>query len=129
MWTSNLVSAIKSDLFDFVNTIQADTQNTIAKVIGENDKTDDDISLRERMLIDLKRSFGTYGTPIEEEYLAEYKKFLKNFSLSTYAGDIATILDEEVDVSRYYAELVPITINPDEFWSRFAVLYFNMLIF
>lgn len=29
--------ALKSDLFDFVNTIQSDTSNTLQKVLGEDE--------------------------------------------------------------------------------------------
>ena len=119
MWSSTLVNAIKSDLMDFVNTIQADTQTTISKVIGENEDETDELSLREQRIIDLKRSFGTYGNPVEEDNQKEFDKFCKSFSLSTYQADIATILDEEVDVSRYYAELVPAQIKPDQFWARY----------
>ena len=52
---------------------------------------------------------------------------MKNFSLSTYAKEIANILDVELDVSRFYAELVPIAIKPEEFWSRyfFRVILIN----
>jgi BSD domain len=139
MWSASLVSAIKSDLLDFVTTIQSDTQSTLAKVIGEEiDEEAEEISFRERKLLDIKRSFNTYSIPVEEENQKEYDKFLKTFSLSTYAVEIAGtilillqllsghgllfstgILDEEVDVSRYYAELVPVKITPDEFWSRY----------
>jgi hypothetical protein len=31
-------SAIKSDLFDFVNTIQNDTSKTLTKVLGEDEE-------------------------------------------------------------------------------------------
>lgn len=90
MWSSSLVSAIKSDLFDFVNTIQADTQSTLAKVIGEDvDEEAEEISFRERKLLDIKRSFGTYGAAVDEENQKEYDKFCKTFSLSTYAAEIA----------------------------------------
>ncbi len=33
-------SAIKSDLFEFVNTIQQDTTTTLNKVLGENDENE-----------------------------------------------------------------------------------------
>ena len=65
------------------------------------------------------RSHGTYFNPIEEENKRDYEKFLKTFSLSTYATEISEILDQEVDVSRYYAELVPLQITPNEFWARY----------
>ena len=39
--------------------------------------------------------------------------------MSSHGLDIANILDEEIDVSRYYAELVPTQISPEEFWARF----------
>jgi len=46
---------------------------------------------------------------------------MKKFSLSTVAPEISTILDVESDVSRFYAELVPLSIKPEEFWARFAL--------
>lgn len=52
--------------------------------------------------------------------MKEFDKFLKNkFSLSSHAKDIVDILDIEPDVSRFYAELVPISISPEEFWARY----------
>ena len=44
---------------------------------------------------------------------------MRTFSLSVYATEIGEILDQEVDVSRYYAELVPLQITPNEFWARY----------
>lgn len=41
------------------------------------------------------------------------------------ATSIANLLDEEPDVSRYYAELVPARISPEEFWSRLSFLRNN----
>lgn len=35
-----------------------------------------------------------------------------------HSNAIAEVLDEEPEVSRFYAELVPIHITPDEFWAR-----------
>jgi hypothetical protein len=121
MWPSTLVSAIKSDLMDFVNTIQADTQTTIAKVIGEDDIDDNEETIREKRILDIKRSFNTFSNPVDEERTKEFDKFYKTFSLSTYATDIADILDAEVDVSRFYADLVPIKLKPDEFWARYYI--------
>jgi BSD domain len=56
--------------------------------------------------------------PIEEQHTAQYDKFVKKFSLSSQATDIAELLDAEVDVSRYYAELVPSKVRPEDFWAR-----------
>ena len=56
--------------------------------------------------------------PVDEQYGAQYGNFLKKFSLSSQASEIAELLDEEVDVPRYYAELVPAQVKPEEFWSR-----------
>jgi BSD domain len=41
--------------------------------------------------------------------------------LSSQGAEIAEVLDEETDVSRYYAELVPIKLTPEEFWARYAL--------
>ncbi len=43
---------------------------------------------------------------------------MKHFSLIDYGAQIGELLDEEGEVSRYYAELVPIKLSPEEFWSR-----------
>jgi hypothetical protein len=40
-----------------------------------------------------------------------------------HSNAIAEVLDEEPEVSRFYAELVPIHITPDEFWAR---LFFRL---
>ena len=71
-------NAIKSDLFDFVATIQEDTTKTINKVLGEDEEVvqityclllcnlldqqeqDADRILREKIIADIRRSFETY---------------------------------------------------------------------
>lgn len=58
--------------------------------------------------------------------MKDYEKFLKTFSLSSHAAEISSILDEEQDVARYYTELVPIQIRPEEFWARY--FYKNLLL-
>lgn len=55
---------------------------------------------------------------MEEQYYAQYEKFLKKFSMVSQASDIAELLDAEADVSRYYAELVPSQVKPEDFWAR-----------
>ena len=57
---------------------------------------------------------------MEETYQKEYSKFRKDFTLSAKAVEIGTILDEEPDVPRYYAELVPGMMVPEEFWGRYT---------
>jgi len=121
-------NAFTSDLLDFVSTITEDTSKTINKVIGEDDTYDeeDEQTIREKLICDLRRSFMTYGTAMEEHHAKEFERYLKSkFSLSTYATEISEILDVEPDVSRYYAELVPITITPEEFWARY---FFRMIL-
>jgi hypothetical protein len=47
-------------------------------------------------------------------------RFMHKFSIATKAKAIALILDDEPDVSRHYAELVPALIpTADEFWGRY----------
>lgn len=76
-------NAIKSDLFDFVATIQEDTTKTINKVLGEDDvvqryfdhlinfyfaviwalsfkEEDTEKIIREKIIADIRRSFETY---------------------------------------------------------------------
>ena len=55
---------------------------------------------------------------IEENCQKDYQKFRKHFTLSSQAVEIGHILDDEADVPRYYAELVPAVIEPVEFWGR-----------
>jgi uncharacterized protein (UPF0216 family) len=57
------VDLYKSDLFDFVDTIKNDTTKTISKVIGEKVNEDDDteVTIRQKALLDLRRSFNTYS--------------------------------------------------------------------
>lgn len=56
--------------------------------------------------------------PIRENDLKDYEKFKKTFSMSSSAAEIARVLDEESEVSRFYAELVPLSMSPEEFWGR-----------
>ena len=63
-------------------------------------------------------TFSIFLQAIEEQYEQQYDKFFKKFSLSSQAAEIAELLDEEQDVSRYYAELVPAQVKPEEFWAR-----------
>lgn len=37
------------------------------------------------------------------------------------------MLDQEPEVSRFYAELVPVKLTPEEFWSRYAACCLIML--
>jgi len=60
---------------------------------------------------------------LERKKLKEYQNFLKTFNLGAFANDIGTVLDEEPEVSRFYAELVPAQITPEEFWAR---LFFRL---
>ena len=111
-------NSLKADLFDFVNTITEDTSKALIFDPETNDETSNN-NLREQMLIDCRRSYITYANPVDEINCKEYDKYLKNFSLAMYGNEIAKLLDDEPDVSRYYAELVPKELKPDEFWSRY----------
>lgn len=113
-------NAIKTDLMEFVTTVTEDTSKTVNKVLGDVDEEEEDEAqlIQEKLIADLKRSYESYGTPIKESNQQEYKKYLKKFNLSEFAGYIADVLDDEPEVSRFYAELVPIQISPEEFWSR-----------
>mmetsp|Transcript_22583 Transcript_22583/g.50629 ORF Transcript_22583/g.50629 Transcript_22583/m.50629 type:complete len:246 (-) Transcript_22583:2433-3170(-) len=109
--------AIRSDLINFVTTVTDDTTKTLNKVLGEEDEEEVDVTLQEKLVADLKRSFETYATPIREADLRDYDRFRKKASLSSLAAEIAAVLDQEPEVSRFYAELVP-SMTPDEFWSK-----------
>jgi hypothetical protein len=56
--------------------------------------------------------------PVDKQIAREYEKFACKFSLANYNVDIAAVLDAEPDVSRYYTELVPAKLQPEEFWGR-----------
>mmetsp|Transcript_1155 Transcript_1155/g.1913 ORF Transcript_1155/g.1913 Transcript_1155/m.1913 type:complete len:352 (-) Transcript_1155:144-1199(-) len=111
--------AIKSDLFDFVTTIQEDTTKTLNKVLGEEEEVEDvDKIMREKLIADIRRSYETYSTPVKDTSKRDYERYLKKFDLGSFAADVASTLDVEPEVSRFYAELVPIQISPQEFWAR-----------
>mmetsp|Transcript_22676 Transcript_22676/g.20594 ORF Transcript_22676/g.20594 Transcript_22676/m.20594 type:complete len:283 (+) Transcript_22676:163-1011(+) len=119
-------SAFKNDLIDFVSTITEDTSKTLAQVIGEPlDEEENDEVVKLKQLNDLKRSFHTYSMKIEDVYQKEYDRFLKSFSLSNYSREISDVLDNESDVARFYAELVPIAISAEEFWAR---LFYRIMV-
>lgn len=108
---------IVSDLKTVVDTITSDA----SKVFGENEgeENGDGSKRRTKLLVDLKRSFNTYASPIEEEYVTEFGNFMTKFTLEAWSGEIKTLLDEEVDISRNYAELVPHKVTPLQFWGRY----------
>lgn len=55
--------------------------------------------------------------------MKEFERFKKRFALSSYGDKIAEVLDIEPEVSRFYAELVPLQLSPEEFWAR---LFFRL---
>jgi hypothetical protein len=69
-------------------------------------------------LLDKFMSSAKILKPLKENKVKEFEKYKKKFSLSGFAKDIAQVLDEEPEVSRFYAELVPVEISPEEFWAR-----------
>ena len=75
--------------------------------------------IREQAVNDLKRSYLTYSDSVDDAFQIEFNKFKKSFILADYTSDIVELLDEEPDISRHYAELVPIKMVPEEFWSRY----------
>lgn len=116
MWNT-----IKSDLVSFVTTVTED----LSRVIGEESEPEPlEAPEKETARIDLTRSFSTYSTPIEDGHRKEYSRFMKSFSLASQLPEIASILDKEPDVARFYADLVPVTVpTAEEFWSRY---YFRL---
>eukprot|EP00607_Mallomonas_marina_P008644 CAMPEP_0182423648 /NCGR_PEP_ID=MMETSP1167-20130531/9718_1 /TAXON_ID=2988 /ORGANISM="Mallomonas Sp, Strain CCMP3275" /LENGTH=517 /DNA_ID=CAMNT_0024602825 /DNA_START=34 /DNA_END=1587 /DNA_ORIENTATION=+ len=114
-------SAIKSDLFEFVNVVSHDTTKAVTKVLGDEneDEKEEELSVIDKKMGDLRRSFLTYSTCIEEENRKSFDSWHRSFSLTSKAAEIAQVLDQEMDVSRFYADLVPINITADEFWARY----------
>lgn len=80
-------------------------------------------SLQDKLVVDVRRSYETYAKPLREHHQKEFERFKKKFNLSSYAQQIAQVLDAETEVSRFYAELVPVEIAPEEFWAR---LFFRL---
>jgi hypothetical protein len=118
MWES-----IKGDLMDFVETVQKETDGFITNALGteeEGTEHEHDVSiLREKAIIDLRRSYMTYSTDVEELFKLEYVKFRRQFSLADCSVEVGELLDEEPDVARHYAALVPTKITAEDFWSRY----------
>jgi len=113
-------SAIKNDLFEFVNTVSVDTSKVVTKVLGEDEAGDkEEISAMDKRMMDIRRSFITYSTPIEDKSRKSFESWRRGFSLTTKATEIAQVLDQEPDVSRFYADLVPTNISADDFWARY----------
>jgi hypothetical protein len=87
-----------------------------------------------KLVADLKRSYETYAKvftlfccyfltfssvkPLKENKAKDFERYKKKFSLSGHAKEISDVLDQEPEVSRFYAELVPVEISPEEFWAR-----------
>ena len=116
-----MFAAIRNDLLDFCATIKEDTTSTLNKVLGteEADEAEEEKTLREKLIADTRRSYHTYSQPVEEQYELQYETYFRKFSLGSHGAEIAELLDAEVDVSRYYAELVPAQIRPEDFWARY----------
>ena len=107
-------SGVRSDLTNFVQTIKTDVLGN-----GENKEGPSVTELKQKRLVDLRRSFDTFSSPIEQEFAREFNSYMKNFSLVSKKEEIQSVLDEEVDISRYYADLVPISLKPEHFWGRY----------
>mmetsp|Transcript_6220 Transcript_6220/g.9381 ORF Transcript_6220/g.9381 Transcript_6220/m.9381 type:complete len:377 (-) Transcript_6220:260-1390(-) len=117
-------SAIKSDLLEFVTTVQTDTSSTISKVIKDNRKEEShELSESEKIVQNLRQDRETFSLDVDMKHYEQYRNFLKTFSLSANAADIARILEWEEDVSMFYADLVPRDISAETFWARY---YFKL---
>mmetsp|Transcript_30144 Transcript_30144/g.56031 ORF Transcript_30144/g.56031 Transcript_30144/m.56031 type:complete len:391 (-) Transcript_30144:240-1412(-) len=116
-------SAIKSDLYEFVATVQEEAQESLAKVVDINaEKTSEEqekISEEERILSEFRNNFSTYSEDVDPEQAPEFEKFLKSFALSSKAEEIEYILEEEAGVVKHYEALVPSQLTPDMFWARY----------
>jgi hypothetical protein len=116
-------SAIKSDLYEFVTTVQEEAQESLSKVVdvgGEKTSEEQEkISEEERILSEFRNKFSTYSEDVEPEQSPEFEKFLKSFALSSKAEEIEYILEEETGVVKHYESLVPSLLTPDMFWARY----------
>ncbi len=117
-------SAITSDLKDFVSQVSEDTAAVASKVkaIGteETDNANDTTITHTlaQMEVDLRRSHDTYAIAPPHKH---FKEFLVSFSENDakVIEEKANIIEEDVDVSRHYIELVPCIISPETFWARY----------
>lgn len=116
-------SAIKSDLYEFISTVQEDAQDTISKVVDINPhqstEEEEKITEEERILSEFRNKLSTYAEDVDPEQLPEFEKFVKSFSLSSKADEIEYILDLESGVTKHYEALVPDQISPELFWARY----------
>lgn len=116
IWKGSMWKAITSDLKTVVSTITTET----GKVFGEEEEGEGRGSReREKLLVDLRRSFDTFASPIEDEFTTEFSHFMNKFTLEARSKEIKSLLDDEVDISRNYAELVPHKVTPLQFWGRY----------
>eukprot|EP00981_Chlorochromonas_danica_P001838 scaffold386_cov174-Ochromonas_danica.AAC.12 len=102
----------------------SDTTKTLNIVLGddENEESSEE-TFQAKLIADVRRSYETYAKPLREHKVKEFERFKKRFALSSYGDKIAEVLDVEPEVSRFYAELVPLQISPEEFWAR---LFFRL---
>lgn len=118
-------SAIKSDLFEFISTVQEEAQETLAKVVDLHAisqttvEDNDQISAEEKILSTFRNDYATYSEDVKSEQQPEFQKFLKSFSLSSNATEISNILEIEEGVTKHYEALVPQFITADVFWARY----------
>lgn len=57
--------------------------------------------------------------PINRHLSPDYDAFCDSFSLTARASDIAAALQNEDDVSKFYEDLVPNSLDSEEFWKRY----------
>ena len=88
-------NAIKSDLFDFVATIQEDTTKTINKVLGE----DDVVQFLHSQLIALKYYFKTYLIKEEDTEKLLRKKIIADIRRSFETYDLVKYVNLLVSTS------------------------------
>ena len=123
---------LKTDLLDFVSTLQGDTVQALSAVITHNETNPNNNNnnnnsiikkSKEQALIDLKHSYNTYSLNIEIKYQKYFSKFLSKFTMESYKNEIKELLDDNVvgiDICRYYVDLVPFNVTPEVFWARYV---------
>ena len=124
---------LKTDLLDFVSTLQGDTVQALSAVITHNETTNPNNDKnnknniikksKEQAFIDLKHSYNTYSLNIEIKFQKSFTKFLSKFTMESYKNEIKELLDDNVvgiDICRYYVDLVPFSVTPEVFWARYV---------
>lgn len=128
MWT-----AIKSDLFEFVSTVQQETSKTIHLLHSSNEEPASTHNRVEEKLKALRESRDTFSQVCSRysyarvTFVQEISKddeepfhiFRAHFSLGSEASAVRHLLDSSPHIASHYHSLVPQHLSAEEFWTRY----------